>query len=87
MYAIRSYYATNIYVADGAAIAMDGAGTNALNMSALNDVTAVDRVKLDSGGAIAWALANSRITNDINVAEVHIGNAALQSNGTINLST
>lgn len=57
-----------------------------LELAAWNDVAAYDRVRLDSGGAIAVARAESVITTT-NTANVTVGaDAALLSDGNIELS-
>lgn len=58
-----------------------------LNLAAWNEVEANDRVRLDSGGAIAIAKAESDIRADRNDAVVHVGdNATLLTDGDANLS-
>lgn len=56
-----------------------------LELAAWNDVAAYDRVRLDSGGAIAIARAESTIDN-VNTAKVTVGDASLMSDGNIELS-
>ncbi|WP_171019802.1 leukotoxin LktA family filamentous adhesin [Hydrogenophaga sp. 2FB] len=56
-----------------------------LELAAWNDVAAYDRVRLDSGGAIAIARAESTIDN-VNTARVDVGDASLLSDGNIELS-
>lgn len=57
-----------------------------LEMAAWNDVAVYDRVRLDSGGAIAIARAESTIEN-VNIAGVSVGqDAGLLSDGNIELS-
>ena len=58
-----------------------------ITINALNDVVAKDKAKLDSGGALAVALVESKITNDVNDATVQIGDSELRSVGDINLTT
>jgi hypothetical protein len=80
---------TLISVGDGAALVADGdpGNNDALRLTALNEVTALDRVKLDSGGAIALANAKSSIVNDVNTNKIEIGASDLSSSGNIELST
>ena len=62
---------TSINVADGAlleVIASTGGDNGKLSLSTLNDVTARDRTKLDSGGAISVARAESKILTTSTVA-------------------
>ncbi len=81
---------TRVAVGDGATVIVtrrdDGSGGD-LNLSAHNDVTARDKAKLDTGGALATALAESKIYNDVNTTEVAIGRAALKSQGAVNVSS
>jgi hypothetical protein len=51
-----------------------------------NMLYATDKVKLDSGGAIAIALAKSVIINNVNTNEIIIGDARLTGVGSINIS-
>lgn len=68
-------------------VAKDDTATGNMNLSVLNEVTAYDRVRLDSGGAIAIAKAESEIQNDRNDALVHLGtDATLLTDGEANLS-
>lgn len=61
--------------------------TGSITLAAWNAVDANDRVRLDSGGAIAIAKAESEIRNDRNDAVVHVGdNATLLTDGDANLS-
>ena len=80
---------TNVVVGDGASVTVNGnsSAPGDFKLTAYNDITAKDRAKIDSGGAIATALTDSRIYNDTNVAEVNIGSAVLQSIGKINISS
>jgi filamentous hemagglutinin family protein len=64
-----------------------GSGVGTMNLAAWNQVDAHDRVRLDSGGAIAIAKAESEIQNDRNDAIVHLGqDAILLTDGEANLS-
>jgi hypothetical protein len=63
----------------------DGTGGD-MNLSVHNDVTARDKAKIDSGGAVATAKTESRIYNDTNVAEIVVGDATLQAGGVIAVS-
>jgi len=79
---------TKATVADNSKLIVeDGSGLGDLSISALNDVLAKDKVKLDSGGAIPIALVESKIINDTNDATVQVGNSEFRSSGDINLST
>lgn len=77
-------------IQDGAAVDVEVAGNAAvgnMNLAAWNEVEAYDRVRLDSGGAIAIARAESDIQNDKNDAKVRLGQGStLLSDGDINLS-
>ena len=57
-----------------------------LELAATNDVAAYDRVRLDSGGAIAIARAESSIDNVSTAGVTVADNAALHSDGNIELS-
>ncbi|MEC5399591.1 leukotoxin LktA family filamentous adhesin [Uliginosibacterium sp. H1] len=64
-----------------------GVGLGVLNLGVQNTVNAHDSVRLDSGGAVAIARAESVINNDLNDGKVQVGsNATLLSDGEINLS-
>jgi len=77
---------TGITVADGASITVDGSGN--MSMASSNQVNATDKVKLDSGGAIALAKAKSTIINHTNTNTIYIGDALLKNTvGDIELST
>ncbi len=80
-----------VEIQDGAKVDVEVAGitpVGALDLAAWNQVEAHDVVRLDSGGAIAIAKAESEIRNDKNDAIVRVGpNATLLSDGDINLST
>ncbi|MEW5769761.1 MAG: hypothetical protein AB1831_05285 [Pseudomonadota bacterium] len=68
-------------------VAVAGVGVGDLDLAAWNQVDAHDRVRLDSGGAIAIAKAESEIRNDRNDATVHVGqDATLLTDGEANLS-
>lgn len=77
-------------IQEGARVDVEVAGiapVGALDLAAWNQVEAHDVVRLDSGGAIAIAKAESEIRNDRNDATVRVGaNATLLSDGDINLS-
>lgn len=68
-------------------VTVAGASVGDLDLAAWNQVDAHDRVRLDSGGAIAIAKAESEIQNDRNDAVVHLGQGAtLLTDGEANLS-
>jgi filamentous hemagglutinin family protein len=72
-----------------ARIEVDVAGDNAgkTTLAARNDVQAKDTVRLDSGGAIAIAKAESVLKSDNNLAQVNVGDGAeIFSDGDIHLS-
>jgi len=58
-----------------------------LRLEGFNDIQAYDRTRLDSGGAIAIAKANSVIVNEASTATIGIGSgASLESIGDVDLS-
>lgn len=68
-------------------VAVAGSDVGTMNLAAWNQVDANDRVRLDSGGAIAIAKAESEIQNNRNDAVVHVGqDATLLTDGEANLS-
>ncbi|WP_372656933.1 leukotoxin LktA family filamentous adhesin, partial [Hydrogenophaga sp.] len=70
------------------AVAVAGDAVGQMDLAAWNKVRAYDRVRLDSGGAVAIAKAESVIQNDRNNALVKLGaDATLLSDGEANLST
>ena len=73
---------TNINVGDGVSINTDGN----LSISSNNQVNATDKVKLDSGGAIALAKAKSSIVNNTNTNTIYIGDADLDGGGDVVIS-
>ena len=79
-----------VSIGEGAQITVNVPGLAAygsFNLSALNDVSARDSVRLDSGGAIAVARSESEIRNDVNEGKVLIGaSAILLSDGEVNAS-
>ncbi|MBV1719790.1 MAG: hypothetical protein KMY51_07260 [Desulfomicrobium sp.] len=79
--------ATLVTVAGGAALTTTGAGANLLRLATVNDITAVDKVRLDAGGAISVAKSSSAIINDSNTGEVRIGAATLTSSGDLEISS
>jgi len=79
--------ATLVTVAGGASLATTGAGANLLRLATVNDITAVDKVRLDAGGAISVAKSSSSIVNDANTGEVRIGAATLTSAGDLEISS
>jgi len=79
--------ATLVTVAGGASLATTGAGANLLRLATVNDITAVDKVRLDAGGAISVAKSSSSIVNDSNTGEVRVGAATLTSAGDVEISS
>ena len=77
---------TLIDIGEGASLTVvDEAGR--LSFGILNDIFARDRVKLDSGGAISVARAESSVENDTNEGRIQIdSNAEVTSEGDIDLS-
>jgi hypothetical protein len=65
-----------------------GPAQGAMTFTALNDVQLYDAVKMDAGGAIALAKAESFIYNDQNDADIKVGSGTgLISDGTITLES
>jgi len=61
--------------------------TGHVRLGILNDIFARDRVKLDSGGAISVARAESSVENDTNEGRIQIGNnAEVTSEGDIDMA-
>ncbi len=57
------------------------------DFKAINDITTYDKTKLDSGGAISVALAESKINVNSSTAEVKLGSGtSIDSAGTVNIS-
>ena len=75
---------TLISVGDGAVLETSSGD---LAMAGSNSMDVTDKVKLDSGGAIAWAAATSSVTNPVNANEIKIGAAQLKSAGDVELSS
>ncbi|MCP4992988.1 MAG: hypothetical protein GY934_04255, partial [Gammaproteobacteria bacterium] len=80
---------TQVIVDDGASVSVtDNFGVpDTFTLTAHNDVSAFDRAKIDAGGAVATAKTESYIYNDTNSAEVKIYDAALQSAGSIDITS
>ncbi len=81
---------TDVIIGTGTLITTRPAGvaTGHLSMGARNDVQLYDMVKLDSGGALPIAKAESFIYNDKNDADITIGSGTkFDSNNTITLET
>ena len=78
-----------VYVEDGAQITVesDADDSGYASFTAHTDVTARDKAKIDTGGAVATALAESYIYNDTNEAEVELGAARLVTSGTLNMAS
>ena len=75
---------TLISVGDGAVLETHSGD---LVMTGRNDMDVTDMVKLDSGGAIAWAAATSSVANPVNTNEIKIGAAQLKSAEDVKLSS
>ena len=80
---------TYVNVGNGASVTVDGDASDPgdFKLTAYNDITAKDKAKIDSGGAIATALTESTIYNDTNVAAIAIGSASLSSIGAIDIAS
>ncbi len=79
---------TKATIADNSTLIVEsGLSGGELAISALNDVYAKDKVKLDSGGVIPIGLVESKITNDVNDATVQVGSSELRSVNDIILSS
>lgn len=79
---------TLVEIGAGASLLQTGerSAPGIFTLDALNDVLARDKVKLDSGGAIAVARATSRILADVNDATVSVADGAqLSSVGDITM--
>ena len=82
------YNDTDIVIADDVTISTYPAGATlgTLSMTALNDVELYDAAKMDSGGAVAIARAESYIYNTQNDADITLGSgSALISDNDIHL--
>ena len=83
------YNYTCFLIGEGAAIMVTGDTDNPLltNFDAINEINLYDRSRLDSGGAIAIAKAESLLDANLH-AEVTVGaNVAIDSVGPVNLGT
>lgn len=82
---------TDIVIGSNAKIEASTASLNtqgSMAINALNDVELFDSAKMDSGGAIALAKAESFIYNDQNDADITVGSGTLiKSDNTITLET
>ncbi|MDI1360655.1 leukotoxin LktA family filamentous adhesin [Methylotenera sp.] len=82
---------TDVVIGSNAKIEASTASLNTqghMAINALNDVELFDAAKMDSGGAIALAKAESFIYNDQNDADITVGSGALiKSDNTITLET
>jgi hypothetical protein len=80
---------TGLSIGDGVQLTVAGdpfSPDGNLSLTAANDVFARDKAKLDSGGAIALAKAESFVRAPQNDARVQIGDADLVSVGDINIA-